>query len=78
MWKSMSRDPRLTDGIGARIAHNIPCPSLQDALRDHDMTSVTSAKRRKKNKNAQPEELAIMRQESQSKDRVFWFLHKLF
>jgi hypothetical protein len=74
----MLRDPRLTDGIGVRIAHSIPCPSLQDALRDHDMTSVTSAKQRKQNKSVQSEELVIIRQESQSYGRFFWFLHKLF
>ena len=53
----MLRDPRLTDGIGVRIAHNIPCPSMQDALRDHDMTSVTSAKQRKTTEIAQCKEL---------------------
>jgi hypothetical protein len=74
----MLRDPRLTDGIGVRIAHNIPYPSMQDALRDHDMTSVTSAKQRKKNKSAQPEELVIIRQESQSNGRFFWFCTNYF
>ena len=54
----MLREPRLTDGIGVRIAHNIPCPSMQDALRDHDMTSVTSAKQRKITKTAEHKELA--------------------
>jgi hypothetical protein len=50
----MLRDPHLTDGIGAKTAHNIPCPSTQDALIDRNLTSVTSAKHRKTNKLAQP------------------------
>ena len=52
----MLRDPHLTDGIGARIAHNIPCTSTTDALRDRNLTSVTSAKQKKKNKLAQAKE----------------------
>jgi hypothetical protein len=53
----MLRDPHLTDGIGVRTAHNIPCPSTTDALRDRDLISVTSAKQKKKNKFAQSKEL---------------------
>jgi hypothetical protein len=56
----MLREPHLTDGIGVRIAHNIPCTSTKDALRDRDLTSVTSAKQRKKTKIAQPKELVRM------------------
>jgi hypothetical protein len=53
----MLRDPHLTDGIGARIAHNIPCTSTKDALIDRNLTSVTSAKRRKTTKTAKHKEL---------------------
>jgi len=53
----MLRDSHLTDGIGVRIAHNIPCASTRDALRGRNLTSVTSAKQKKRNKTAQPEEI---------------------
>jgi hypothetical protein len=53
----MLRDPHLTDGIGVRIAHNIPCTSTKDALRDRNMISVTSAKQSKSAKTAQPKEM---------------------
>ena len=61
----MLRDPHLTDGIGARIAHNIPCTSTTDALRDRNLTSVTSAKQKKTNKIAQPKELVRIVKKSQ-------------
>jgi hypothetical protein len=48
----MLREPHLTDGIGARIAHNIPGTSTKDALIDRNLTSVTSAKKRKITKTA--------------------------
>jgi len=53
----MLRDPHLTDGIGARIAHNIHCTSTKDALRDRLLTSVTSAKQKKTRKTAKRKEL---------------------
>ncbi len=53
----MLREPRLTDGIGVRIAHNIHCTSTKGALIDRNLTSVTSAKQRKTKKVAQPKEL---------------------
>jgi hypothetical protein len=53
----MLREPHLTDGIGARIAHNIPCTSTKDALIDRNLTSVTSAKKRKTTKTAKHKEL---------------------
>jgi len=53
----MLREPNLTDGIGARTARNIPCTSTKDALRDHILTSVTSAEKKKTTKIAQPKEL---------------------
>ena len=53
----MLREPHLTDGIGARIAHNIPCTSTKDALIDRSLTSVTSAKKRKTTKTAKHKEL---------------------
>jgi hypothetical protein len=46
----MLREPNLTDGIGVRIAHNIPCTSTKDALIDRVLTSVTSVKKRKTTK----------------------------
>jgi hypothetical protein len=53
----MLRDPHLTDGIGARIAHSIPCTSTKDALIDRNLISVTSAKKRKTTKTAKHKEL---------------------
>jgi hypothetical protein len=50
---------------------------MQDALRDHNMTSVTSAEQRKKNKSAQLEEPCV-RQESQSKDWLSGFCTNYF
>jgi hypothetical protein len=57
IWWSMLREPHLTDGIGARIAHNIPCTSTKDVLRDRILTFVTSAKQKKTSKIAQPKDL---------------------
>jgi len=53
----MLREPNLTDGIGVRIAPNIPCTPTKDVLIDRIQTSVTSAKQRKTTKTAQPKEL---------------------
>jgi hypothetical protein len=53
----MLREPHLTDGIGVRIAHNIPCTSTKDVLRDRILTFVTSAKQKKTSKIAQPKDL---------------------
>jgi hypothetical protein len=58
IWRSMLREPHLTDGIGARIARNIPCTSTKDVLRDRILTFVTSAKQKKTSKIAQPKDLA--------------------
>ena len=64
----MLRDPHLTDGIGARIAHSIYCISTKDALRDRSLTSVISAKKRKTKKAAQHKERArIVKKLLQSK-----------
>lgn len=63
----MLRDPHLTDGIGAKTAHNTPCTSTQDALIDHNSTSATNAKQKKKNKTAQPRELNQVLYESSGK-----------
>jgi hypothetical protein len=52
----MLRDSRLTDGTGVRTAHNIQGTSTKDALKDHNMTSATSAKQKKTTKTAQPKE----------------------
>jgi hypothetical protein len=46
----MLREPHLTDGIGARIARNIPCTSTKDVLRDQILTFVISAKQKKTSK----------------------------
>ncbi len=55
----MLRDSHLTDGIGARTAHSILCRFTKDATRDQTATYVTSAKEKKTDKNAQPEELTL-------------------
>jgi hypothetical protein len=51
----MLKEAKLTNGIGARIAHNILCISTQDALTlpDHVLASVTSAKQKKATETAQ-------------------------
>ena len=54
----MLRAPNLTDGIGARIAHNTPYTSTKDVLKDQILIFVTSAKQKKTSKNAQPNALA--------------------
>jgi hypothetical protein len=50
---------KLTNGIGARIAHNILCISTQDALTllDHVLASVANAKKRKTTKTARRKDL---------------------
>jgi len=53
----MLRDPHLTDGIGARTAHNTHCTLTKDALVDRILTSVTSAKQKKITKPAQHKDL---------------------
>jgi hypothetical protein len=63
----MLREPHLTDGIGARIAHNIPCTSTKDALIDRSLTSVTSAKKRKTTKTAKHKELKKNSEKSTAK-----------
>jgi len=57
----MLKAAKLTNGIGARIAHNTPCTSMQDALAllDHVMVSVANAKKRKATKTAQREDLTF-------------------
>jgi hypothetical protein len=55
----MLREPNLTDGIGVRIAHNIPCTSTKDALIDRVLTSVTSVKKRKTTKTVQHKDLTF-------------------
>jgi len=59
----MLKAVRLTNGIGARIAHSILCISSADALTllDHAPASVANAKKRKTTKTAQHEEHAISR-----------------
>jgi hypothetical protein len=51
----MLREPNLTDGTGAKTAHNIPCTSTKGALIDRILTSVTSAKQKRTTKIVQPE-----------------------
>jgi hypothetical protein len=47
-------EAKLTNGIGARIARNIPCMFTKDALApDHVQTSVNNAKQKKTTKIAQ-------------------------
>ena len=53
----MLREPNLTDGIGARIAHNIPYTSTKDVLKDQILTFVTSAKQKKTSKIVQIKDL---------------------
>jgi hypothetical protein len=50
----MLKAAKLTNGIGARIAHNILCTSTVDALMllDHVLASVANAKTRKTTKTA--------------------------
>jgi hypothetical protein len=48
----MLREPHLTDGIGARIAHNILFTSTKDVPGDQFLTFVISAKRKKTSKIA--------------------------
>jgi len=51
-------EAKLTNGIGARIAHNTPCISTKDALvLDRILTSVTNAKQKKTTKIAQHKDL---------------------
>jgi len=38
----MLKEPLLTDGIGARTAHNTPATLTKDALSDQIMTYATS------------------------------------
>jgi hypothetical protein len=45
----MLREPNLTDGTGAKTAHNTPGSSIKDALIDRILTSATSAKQKKTN-----------------------------
>ena len=54
----MSKEAKLTRGIGARIAHNTPCISSKDALIDRILTSATNAKQKKKTKIAQHKDLS--------------------
>jgi hypothetical protein len=56
----MLRELHLTGGIGARTARNIPCTLTSGVLGDQLLTFVTSAKQKKKSKNAhaQSEDLA--------------------
>jgi hypothetical protein len=47
-------EAKLTNGIGARIAHNTPAMSTKDALAlDRILTSVSNAKQKKTTKIAQ-------------------------
>jgi len=50
----MSKEAKLTNGIGARIARNILCISTADALTllDHVLASVPNAWKRKTTKPA--------------------------
>jgi hypothetical protein len=52
VWWIMLREPHLTGGIGARIANSIPYILTRDVLGDRLLTFVTSAKQKKKGKNA--------------------------
>ena len=53
----MLKAHHLTDGIGVKTARNTPCTSMQDALRDRNLTSVTSAKQKKIKTRARYKEL---------------------
>ena len=53
----MLREANLTDGTGVKIAHNIPCISAKDVLKDRTLTSVTNAKQRKTTKIVQHKDL---------------------
>jgi len=44
----MLKEVKPTNGIGARIAHNIPCTSTQDALVLLDRVMVSAANVKKK------------------------------
>jgi hypothetical protein len=51
-------EAKLTNGIGARIAHNTPCMSTKDALvLDHVLIYVNNAKQKKTTKIAQRKDL---------------------
>jgi len=50
---------KLTDGTGVRIALNILCISMKDALTDRILTSVTSARQKKTTKTAQHKNPAL-------------------
>jgi len=51
-------EAKLTNGIGARIAHNTPCMSTRDALGlDLVLTSANNAKQNKTTKSAQHKDL---------------------
>jgi len=52
----MLREPRLTDGIGARIVHNIPASSTKDVLNGRIMTFAMSANQKKPRTSAQRRE----------------------
>jgi hypothetical protein len=62
IWWSMLREPHLTDGTGARTAHNTLCTSTKDVLGDRILTFATSAKQKKKSKNAHAQSKALVQQ----------------
>jgi hypothetical protein len=49
---SMFKELHLTDGIGAKFAHNIHLKSIRNALENQLMTFVTSVKEKKESKIA--------------------------
>jgi hypothetical protein len=55
----MLKEAKLTNGIGAKIAHNIPCIPTKDALTllDHVLASVANAKKKKTTKTARRKDL---------------------
>lgn len=55
----MLKAAKLTDGTGARIALNILCTSIKDALIDRILTFMTSARQKKTTKTAQHKNSAI-------------------
>ena len=54
----MLREAKLTRGIGARTARNIPVISTKESLTDHVLTSAANAKQKKTTKTAQHKDVA--------------------
>ena len=66
----MSREAKLTSGIGVKTALNIQCTSTKDALTDRSLTSVTSAKQKKTTKTAKHKEQTRIAKTQQSHLRL--------